>query len=79
MTFDTIGMSMQFSDGITCLVASSTTEPAQATAPINGGTLEWRLWNARALMDLTGGFLCEPAGDATFSGRGSTRTAGGAR
>lgn len=76
-TLNLIGASFQVSDGITCLAATTTSEPGRGIASLSGGNVTGLRADETALIDLQGGFLCELAGDSRFSGSASVTTAGG--
>lgn len=76
MNLNLIGVALQFSDGISCLISTSTAEPLRLISRITFGQFEFVRFDEFAFIDLAGGFLCELAGDSSFSGIGTTSTSG---
>lgn len=74
---DITGMGVQVSDGIPCLLDVDDPEPLQYARAISGGAVTGVSFDQTATIGLSGGFLCELAGDASFSGSGTMRRAGG--
>jgi hypothetical protein len=70
-----IGAAFQVQSDATCLARTDVAEPAGGTVAISGGQATTIRADENFQIDLdTPGFICDLAGDASFSGTGNVRT-----